>query len=85
MNAARVFLDTNILLYLYSDADPVKQKRASDLVGQLGHGGVLLSTQTYRPARVPSASDSELPDCVHVEPLNDTEAEACPTTPRFHG
>ncbi len=31
MNATRSFFDTNILLYLSSDADPDKQKRAREL------------------------------------------------------
>lgn len=49
MSAAKSFLDTNILLYMYSGADAEKQKRARDLYReQVSAGAILLSTQVIQ-------------------------------------
>ena len=49
MNAGRSFFDTNILLYLYSAADPQKQNRAKALYRQEAlSGAILLSTQVIQ-------------------------------------
>lgn len=49
MSAGRSFFDTNILLYLYSDADPNKQTRARDLYrGHAISGAILISTQVIQ-------------------------------------
>lgn len=49
MNAAKSFFDTNILLYIYSDADPGKQKRARELYRkQALSGAILVSTQVIQ-------------------------------------
>jgi len=45
----RAFFDTNVLLYMYSSADPIKQSRARDLYRQYALGGLaLLSTQVVQ-------------------------------------
>lgn len=45
----RSFCDTYILLYLYSGADPVKQKRATELYReQAVSGAILISTQVVQ-------------------------------------
>jgi len=42
----RVFVDTNILVYLFDADDPVKQTRAREVVGELARGKALvLSSQ----------------------------------------
>lgn len=45
----RVFLDTNVLVYLFDADDPIKQRRAQDLLsnGQL-RAQVILSTQVLQ-------------------------------------
>jgi predicted nucleic acid-binding protein len=45
----RVFLDTNVLVYLFDADDPIKQRRAQDLLsnGQL-RTQVILSTQVLQ-------------------------------------
>lgn len=49
MNVARSFFDTNILLYLYSDANPDKQKRARELYREQALSGtILVSTQVIQ-------------------------------------
>jgi predicted nucleic acid-binding protein len=49
MNAAKSFFDTNILLYIYSDADPDKQKRARELYREhASSGAILVSTQVIQ-------------------------------------
>jgi predicted nucleic acid-binding protein len=49
MSAGRYFFDTNILLYIYSDADPDKRKRARDLYREQALSGALLvSTQVVQ-------------------------------------
>jgi predicted nucleic acid-binding protein len=49
MSAARSFFDTNVLLYLYSDADPDKRKRARDLYRERAlSGAILVSTQVVQ-------------------------------------
>jgi predicted nucleic acid-binding protein len=47
MNGVKVFLDTNILLYMYSKAEPAKQVRAQDLFRK-SRGRILLSTQVIQ-------------------------------------
>jgi len=47
MNGVKVFFDTNVLLYMYSKAEPAKQARAQDLFARsIGH--ILLSTQVVQ-------------------------------------
>ena len=49
MTAARSFFDTNILLYVYSDADPDKRKRARELYREQALSGtILISTQVIQ-------------------------------------
>ena len=49
MSGARYFFDTNILLYLYSDANPEKRDRARDLYRKHGVSGtILVSTQVIQ-------------------------------------
>jgi len=49
MNGARVFFDTNVLLYMYGGADSAKQKRAMELFRQSArHGQMLVSTQVVQ-------------------------------------
>ena len=49
MTVARSFLDTNILLYIYSDADPHKKERARELYReQAVSGAILISTQVVQ-------------------------------------
>jgi len=49
MNAARSFFDTNILLYIYSDAAPDKQQRARQLYREHAlSGAILISTQVIQ-------------------------------------
>jgi hypothetical protein len=47
MAVPRSFFDTNILLYIYSDADPEKQKRARELYREQAlSGAILVSTHS---------------------------------------
>jgi predicted nucleic acid-binding protein len=49
MNGAKVFFDTNVLLYMYGGADLEKQTRAKALFRQCtGSGRMLLSTQVVQ-------------------------------------
>ena len=49
MTGARSFFDTNILLYIYSDANADKQKRARELYRDRGlSGAILISTQVIQ-------------------------------------
>jgi predicted nucleic acid-binding protein len=49
MTVPRSFFDTNILLYIYSDADPEKQKRARELYREQAlSGAILVSTQVVQ-------------------------------------
>lgn len=49
MNASRVFIDTNVLLYIYSKADLRKQNLAQELLRKHGASGKLfLSTQVIQ-------------------------------------
>jgi predicted nucleic acid-binding protein len=49
MSAAKSFFDTNVLLYLYSSADPGKQERARTLYREHAlSGSILVSTQVVQ-------------------------------------
>jgi predicted nucleic acid-binding protein len=49
MNAAKAFFDTNVLLYIYSQADRKKQSRARELFQEHAqNGSLLLSTQVVQ-------------------------------------
>ena len=49
MKGARSFFDTNILLHIYSDVAPEKQKRAGELFREPGlSGAILISTQVIQ-------------------------------------
>ena len=49
MNAGKSFFDTNIFLYIYSDADPDKQQRARELYRERAlSGSILVSTQVIQ-------------------------------------
>lgn len=49
MNGSKAFFDTNILLYMYSSADPRKQTRARDLYREYALSGLsLISTQVVQ-------------------------------------
>jgi predicted nucleic acid-binding protein len=49
MSAGRAFFDTNLLLYMYSAADPAKQARATSLYREYALSGrILLSTQVVQ-------------------------------------
>ena len=62
MNAARSFFDTNILLYIYSDADPGKQKRARELYREQAlSGAILVSTQVVQEFYVAATRKLALP------------------------
>src|SRR5215471_13716372 len=62
MNAVRSFFDTNILLYVYSDADSVKQKRARDLYReQVLSGAILVSTQVIQEFYVAATRKLAMP------------------------
>jgi len=78
MNAARSFFDTNILLYLYSDADPDKQKRARELYREHAlSGAILISTQVIqefyaaatRKLAIPRPTVRELTEALFELPL----------------
>jgi predicted nucleic acid-binding protein len=45
MSAERAFLDTNVLVYLFDHAEPVKTQRARDLLEQAKLGELALSAQ----------------------------------------
>jgi len=46
MSVAKAFFDTNVLLYMYSNADLIKQVRAQDLYREYATSGrILLITQ----------------------------------------
>jgi predicted nucleic acid-binding protein len=62
MSAARTFFDTNVLLYMYSAADPCKQLRAQELFEQSARSGeVLLSTQVVQEFYTASSRKLALP------------------------
>ena len=46
--AGRVFVDTNVLLYLYDGADPDKQERAKRSLAWMESGNLVLSTQVLQ-------------------------------------
>lgn len=47
--SGRVFLDTNIFVYLYDSDQPVKQARARDLVERFGNSDeIIISTQVLQ-------------------------------------
>lgn len=47
MNGDRVFVDTNVFIYLYTDSEPLKQKRASDaMAGNICHTGLININET---------------------------------------
>ncbi len=48
MNAARSFFDTNIILYMYTDADPARKKRAEELYREQALSGAMVSTQVIQ-------------------------------------
>ncbi len=49
MSAVRSFFDTDLLLYMYTDTDPVRQKRARELYRELAlAGAMLVSTQVIQ-------------------------------------
>ena len=51
--SARAFFDTNILLYIYSDTEPDKQKRARELYREQAlSGAILISTQVIQEFHV---------------------------------
>lgn len=41
----RSFIDTNVLVYAFDDADPVKQERALQIMATAADGQIVLSTQ----------------------------------------
>lgn len=47
MSAGRVFIDTNILVYAYNEADPLKRAEAVNLL-QANAGRLVLSTQVIQ-------------------------------------
>src|SRR5690349_17459399 len=62
MNAGKAFFDTNVLLYMYSSADPRKQHRARELYREHARDGrVLLSTQVVQEFFVAALRKLKLP------------------------
>jgi predicted nucleic acid-binding protein len=62
MSAGRVFFDTNVLLYMYSTADPGKQARARQLYREYASAGLaLLSTQVVQEFYVAALRKLRLP------------------------
>ena len=62
MNGPKSFVDTNILLYMYSDADAGKQKQATELFEQLASSGsILVSTQVIQEFYVAATRKLRLP------------------------
>ena len=65
MNAGRSFFDTNVLLYLYSDADPDRQQRARHLYREQALSGrILVSTQVIQEFYVAAISKLAPPPIV---------------------
>lgn len=62
MSVAKAFFDTNVLLYMYSNADMVKQARARNLYRQYSSSGrILLSTQVVQEFFVAGIRKLKLP------------------------
>jgi predicted nucleic acid-binding protein len=62
MSGGKSFFDTNILLYLYSDADPEKQTRARELYREQAMSGVILvSTQVIQEFYVAAVRKLSMP------------------------
>lgn len=62
MSADKAFFDTNILLYMYSSADPYRQRRAQDLYREYASAGrLLLSTQVVQEFFVAGLRKLKLP------------------------
>jgi predicted nucleic acid-binding protein len=62
MSAAKAFFDTNVLLYMYSNADPIKQARAQDLYREYAASSrILLSTQVVQEFFVAGLRKLKLP------------------------
>lgn len=62
MNAAKAFFDTNVLLYMYSSANPGKQLRARELYREYSAAGrVVLSTQVVQEFFVAALRKLSLP------------------------
>jgi predicted nucleic acid-binding protein len=60
MNGVKVFFDTNVLLYMYSKADPDKQARAQELF-RSSAPGILVSTQVVQEFYVAGSRKLGLP------------------------
>jgi predicted nucleic acid-binding protein len=62
MSDAKIFFDTNVLLYMHSHADPQKQARAQKLFDELTESGrLLLSTQVVQEFFVAGSRKLALP------------------------
>jgi len=62
MSVAKAFFDTNVLLYMYSNADLIKQARAQDLYREYAASGrILLSTQVVQEFFVAGLRKLKLP------------------------
>ena len=62
MSVAKAFFDTNVLLYMYSNADLVKQARAQNLYREYASSGrILLSTQVVQEFFVAALRKLKLP------------------------
>jgi len=62
MSGGKAFFDTNVLLYVYSSADPAKQARALTLYREYAQQGrMLLSTQVVQEFFVAALRKLTLP------------------------
>lgn len=62
MSGPSAFFDTNVLLYLYSRAEPAKQQRAKDLFREHAFAGsVLISTQVVQEFYAAGSGKLKLP------------------------
>lgn len=83
MDAGKAFLDTNVLVYVFDHDDPVKARRAQDVLEQARPGGLALSAQVMgefyvtvtrklkRPLKVSKAAEAlEWMSLLDVVPLD---------------
>jgi predicted nucleic acid-binding protein len=58
----RIFVDTNVFVYLFDADEPAKQQRAREVVSELMRSGALaLSSRAARPTKRPPEPKGRLP------------------------
>lgn len=75
--SGRIFIDTNILIYSIDDADPKKQRGASEVINRLSENGGVISTQVLQEFFNIAANKLKLPK-EHVKELIERLSDCFP-------